>query len=58
MDLITRQKRLTSRAAAKSANQDMPPLNAKNMTFLCALLPKAVVLKPFIPSESAPFLYI
>jgi len=58
MDLITVQTRLISRAAAKSANQDIPPLNAKNVTFHCALLPKAIVSKPFTPSERAPFLYI
>ena len=57
MDLITGQKRLKSRAAAKSANRDIPLLNAKNVTFHCALLPKTIVLKPSTPSENAPFLY-
>jgi hypothetical protein len=55
MDLITGQKRLKSRAAAKSANRDIPLLNAKNVTFYCALLPKTIFLKPSTPSENAPF---
>jgi hypothetical protein len=56
MSFITVQNRLRSRAAANSASQDIPLLDARNVNFHYALLPKTTVLKLSKTSENALFL--